>query len=142
MREQIKLFCTYLCRQDEIYAAIAKKIGVSFHTLMVLYALDQDQGSTQSKISKTWLIPKQTLNTVIKDLQSKGYVKLETGRNQKEKLVYFTPIGRKFAKETLFDVYALEDKAIEKIGKERFLEMVQVNKDFTDALAEEVYNDT
>lgn len=142
MREQIKLFCTYLCRQDEIYAAIAKKIGVSFHTLMVLYALDQDQGSTQSKISKTWLIPKQTLNTVIKDLQSKGYVKLETGRNQKEKLVYFTPIGKKFAKETLFDVYALEDKAIEKIGKERFLEMVQVNKDFTDALAEEVYNDT
>lgn len=142
MREQIKLFCTYLCRQDEIYAAIAKKIGVSFHTLMVLYALDQDQGSTQSKISKTWLIPKQTLNTVIKDLQSKGYVKLETGRNQKEKLVYFTPIGRKFAKETLFDVYGLEDKAIEKIGKERFLEMVQVNKDFTDALAEEVYNDT
>ncbi len=142
MREQIKLFCTYLCRQDEIYAAIAKKIGVSFHTLMVLYALDQDQGSTQSKISKTWLIPKQTLNTVIKDLQSKEYVKLETGRNQKEKLVYFTPIGRKFAKETLFDVYALEDKAIEKIGKERFLEMVQVNKDFTDALAEEVYNDT
>lgn len=142
MREQIKLFCTYLCRQDEIYAAIAKKIGVSFHTLMVLYALDQDQGSTQSKISKTWLIPKQTLNTVIKDLQSKGYVKLETGRNQKEKLVYFTPIGKKFAKETLFGVYALEDKAIEKIGKERFLEMVQVNKDFTDALAEEVYNDT
>ena len=142
MREQIKLFCTYLCRQDEIYAAIAKKIGVSFHTLMVLYALDQDQGSTQSKISKTWLIPKQTLNTVIKDLQSKGYVKLETGRNQKEKLVYFTPIGKKFANETLFDVYALEDKAIEKIGKERFLEMVQVNKDFTDALAEEVYNDT
>lgn len=142
MREQIKLFCTYLCRQDEIYAAIAKKIGVSFHTLMVLYALDQDQGSTQSKISKTWLIPKQTLNTVIKDLQSKGYVKLETGRNQKEKLVYFTPIGKKFAKETLFDVYGLEDKAIEKIGKERFLEMVQVNKDFTDALAEEVYNDT
>lgn len=142
MREQIKLFCTYLCRQDEIYAAIAKKIGVSFHTLMVLYALDQDQGSTQSKISKTWLIPKQTLNTVIKDLQSKEYVKLETGRNQKEKLVYFTPIGKKFAKETLFDVYALEDKAIEKIGKERFLEMVQVNKDFTDALAEEVYNDT
>lgn len=142
MREQIKLFCTYLCRQDEIYAAIAKKISVSFHTLMVLYALDQDQGSTQSKISKTWLIPKQTLNTVIKDLQSKEYVKLETGRNQKEKLVYFTPIGRKFAKETLFDVYALEDKAIEKIGKERFLEMVQVNKDFTDALAEEVYNDT
>ena len=142
MREQIKLFCTYLCRQDEIYAAIAKKIGVSFHTLMVLYALDQDQGSTQSKISKTWLIPKQTLNTVIKDLQSKEYVKLETGRNQKEKLVYFTPIGKKFANETLFDVYALEDKAIEKIGKERFLEMVQVNKDFTDALAEEVYNDT
>lgn len=142
MREQIKLFCTYLCRQDELYAVIAKKIGVSFHTLMVLYALDQDEGSTQSQISKTWLIPKQTLNTVIKDLQSKEYVKLETGRNQKEKLVYFTSLGKKFAKETLLDVYDLEDKAIEKIGKERFLQMVQINKDFTDALAEEVYNDT
>lgn len=142
MREQIKLFCTYLCRQDEIYAVIAKKHSISFHTLITLYALDQDEGSTQSKISKTWLIPKQTLNTVIKDLQSKQYVKLETGRNQKEKVVYFTQIGNEFAKKILSNVYALEDKAIEKIGKERFLQMVQVNKDFTDALAKEVYNDT
>ncbi len=45
-------------------------------------------------------------------------------------------------KKILSNVYALEDKAIEKIGKERFLQMVQVNKDFTDALAKEVYNDT
>lgn len=69
LREQMKLFCTCLCRQDELYAAAAKRRGLSFHTLITLYALDQDEGSTQSQLAKAWMIPKLTLNTVIKELE-------------------------------------------------------------------------
>lgn len=141
LREQMKLFCTCLCRQDELYAAAAKRRGLSFHTLITLYALDQDEGSTQSQLAKAWMIPKQTLNTVIKELERQGYVYLRTGRDQKEKLVFFTPEGRAFATDSLRELYALEDRAVAAVGEDRFREMVEANRAFTEAFAREVFRE-
>ena len=75
IRQQMKLLCTCLCRQDELYAAVSKRHGLSYHTAMTLYALDQDEGCTQKEIAKTWLIPKQTVNTVVKELERQGFLK-------------------------------------------------------------------
>lgn len=138
LREQMKLFCTCLCRQDELYAAAARRRGLSFHTLITLYALDQDGGSTQSQLARTWMIPKQTLNTVVKELERQGYVSLRTGKDQKEKLVFFTPEGRAFAADSLRELYAMEDRAVAAVGRERFREMVEANRAFTEAFAREV----
>ena len=138
LREQMKLFCTCLCQQDELYAAAAKRRGLSFHTLITLYALDQDEGSTQSQLAKAWMIPKQTLNTVIKELERQGYVSLHTGKDQKEKRVFFTPEGRAFAADHLRELYAMEDRAVAAVGENRFREMVEANRAFTEAFAREV----
>lgn len=138
IRQQMKLFCTCLCRQDELYAAAAKRRGLSFHTLITLYALDQDEGSTQSQLARTWMIPKQTLNTVIKELERQGRVCFRTGRDQKEKRVFFTPEGRSFAADHLRELYAMEDRAVAAVGENRFREMVEANSAFTEAFAREV----
>ncbi|MEI3362771.1 MAG: helix-turn-helix domain-containing protein [Oscillospiraceae bacterium] len=82
IRQQMKLLCTCLCRQDELYAAVSKRHGLSYHTAMTLYALDQDEGCTQKEIAKTWLIPKQTVNTVVKELERQGYVFFQTGKRK------------------------------------------------------------
>ena len=76
----MKLLCTCLCRQDELYAAVSKRHGLSYHTAMTLYALDQDEGCTQKEIAKTWLIPKQTVNTVVKELERQGYIYTVKGK--------------------------------------------------------------
>lgn len=138
IREQMKLFCTCLCRQDELYAALARRQGISYHTAMTLYALDQDQGCTQKQIAENWMIPKQTVNTVVKDLERRGFVELRTGRDQKEKLVFFTPGGQIFAREALREVYETEERAVAVMGRERFHEMVEANRAFTEAFSAEV----
>ena len=115
IRQQMKLLCTCLCRQDELYAAVSKRHGLSYHTAMTLYALDQDEGCTQKEIAKTWLIPKQTVNTVVKELERQGYVFFQTGK--KEKQVRFTEAA---------------------MGEARFREMVEANRAFTEAFAREV----
>ena len=138
MRDQIKLLCTYFCRQNELYAALAKRQGISYNTLLTLYAIDQDQGATQSQLANIWLIPKQTLNTVIRSLMEKGYVTLKAGQNQKEKLVYFTQTGQEYASRVLQDVYRMEDQAIAQIGTQQFLRMVEITRDFTLAFEQEV----
>ena len=138
MRDQIKLLCTYFCRQNELYAALAKRQGISYNTLLTLYAIEQDQGATQSQLANIWLIPKQTLNTVIRSLMEKGYVTLKAGQNQKEKLVYFTQTGQEYASRVLQDVYRMEDQAIAQIGTQQFLRMVEITRDFTLAFEQEV----
>ena len=138
MRDQIKLLCTYFCRQNELYAALAKRQSISYNTLLTLYAIDQDQGATQSQLANIWLIPKQTLNTVIRSLMEKGYVTLKAGQNQKEKLVYFTQTGQEYASRVLQDVYRMEDQAIAQIGTQQFLRMVEITRDFTLAFEQEV----
>ena len=142
IRDQMKLFCTCLCRQDELYAAAARRRGLSFHTLITLYALDQDEGSTQSQLARDWMIPKQTLNTVVKELERQGYVSLDAGRDQKEKRVFLTPEGRDFAADSLRELYAMEDRAVAAVGPERFREMVEANRAFTEAFEREVRDGT
>ena len=93
IRPQMKLLCTCLCRQDELYAAVSKRHGLSYHTAMTLYALDQDEGCTQKEIAKTWLIPKQTVNTVVKELERQGYVFFQTGK-RKSRFASPRPAGR------------------------------------------------
>ena len=136
IRQQMKLLCTCLCRQDELYAAVSKRHGLSYHTAMTLYALDQDEGCTQKEIAKTWLIPKQTVNTVVKELERQGYVFFQTGK--KEQQVRFTEAGRAFAGPCLQELYEIEDRAVAAMGEARFREMVEANRAFTEAFAREV----
>lgn len=138
IRQEMKELCACLCRQDELYAALARRQGLSYHTAMTLYALDQDQGCTQKQIAENWMIPKQTVNTVVKELERSGYVELRAGRDQKEKLVFFTPAGKVFAAEGLRELYETEERAVKAMGEARFREMVAANRAFTEAFSAEV----
>lgn len=142
LRREMKDLCACLCRQDELYAVLAREQGLSHHTAMTLYALDHDQGCTQKQIAQNWMIPKQTVNTVIKDLERRGYVVLQAGRDQKEKRVFFTPEGADFARERLRALYEAEERAVAAMGRERFVEMVEANRAFTEAFAREAVHGT
>ena len=139
LREQNELICTCICRQTELYCEWAKRCGMSYNTMMTLYALHLEPGITQKAITQGWLLPKQTVNTVVKDLERRGYVSLRAGRDQKEKLVDLTPAGRAFAAPCLQEIYELEDRAVDAMGQERFREMVEANTAFTRAFAREVH---
>ena len=138
LRKEMKDLCACLCRQDELYAVLARREGLSYHTVMTLYALDHDQGCTQKQIAENWMIPKQTVNTVVKELERSGYVELRAGRDQKEKLVFFTPAGKAFAAEGLRELYETEERAVKAMGEARFREMVAANRAFTEAFSAEV----
>ena len=84
------------------------------------------------------MIPKQTVNTVVKELERSGYVELRAGRDQKEKLVFFTPAGKAFAAEGLRELYETEERAVKAMGEARFREMVAANRAFTEAFSAEV----
>ena len=59
-----------------IYSLMAKKIGIKENTLTLLYALDDGKTHSQIEISREWLIPKTTLNTIVKECVATGLVEL------------------------------------------------------------------
>ena len=128
-RQQVEQMCVCLCRQEALYGEWAKAHGMSYNTVMTLYALAQARGCTQKQIAEEWLIPKQTVNTIVKELERQGYVRFEAGRDLKEKLVCFTEAGRAYAESHLRDLYRIEEREA----------MVEGTQAFTDAFAREVH---
>ena len=75
IRQQMEIINTCNCRITELYGEWAKQHGMSYHAMITLYALNQDRKCTQKQIAEEWLIPKQTVNTVVKELERQGFLK-------------------------------------------------------------------
>ena len=97
-RQQVEQMCVCLCRQEALYGEWAKAHGMSYNTIMTLYALDQARGCTQKQIAEEWLIPKQTVNTVLKEFEGQGYLELiPTREDRRAKAIRLTEAGLAFA---------------------------------------------
>lgn len=137
-RQQIEQIYTHMCRQEALYTEWARSRGISYHTLMTLYALDLGQPCTQKQMAEEWMLPKQTVNTIVKDLERRGYVALTAGRDQKEKLIAFTPAGEAYAAEYLRELYALEERTLEALSPALRQALVEGMRAFTETFAREV----
>ena len=66
------------------------------------------------------MLPKQTVNAALKDLEQKGYVVLHPMlKDKRNKQISFTKIGQAYADSILNELRSVELFAIEKIGSER-----------------------
>ena len=138
LRQQLEIITACICRVTELYGDWARQRGMSYNLLMTLYAISQNQPCTQRQIAREWMIPKQTVNTIVKDLERQGFVSFASGRDQKEKLVRFTPDGQTYAAGILEELYQMEDRVMERMGPKLCQALVDSNAAFARALADEV----
>lgn len=82
-KKQIKQMNSAISRITEIYAQWAKLKGVSYSMLMVLYSINDLEICTQKDICLYWILPKQTVHSVLVSLDKKGYVKIEQSEKKK-----------------------------------------------------------
>lgn len=81
----------------------------SSNLLWILYALNDGAGHSQKQICDDWAIPRSTANTIVKDLQDKGFVTLAQIKGERrELLVSLTPAGKEYAEGILADLYRRE----------------------------------
>ena len=126
---------------DGLYYLAAKKCAIKDNTLTLLYALDDGQPHTQKQICEEWLIPKTTLNTIVKECSRAGYITLIHGEHTKEKVVSITARGLAYARTMLEGLYRAEDQAMAKTLQNFSPEFVDALERFTDALQEEFGRD-
>ena len=99
---------------DGTYYRWARRSGITWHTLSLLYALDDGQPHSQKQICEEWLIPKTTINTVVKTCQEAGYITLQAMPDQpRQRQICLTEAGRAHARQVLESLYQVEDRAME-----------------------------
>lgn len=99
---------------DGAYYRWAKRSHITWHVLDLLYVLDDGLPHSQKQICETWGYPKTSVNTAVKACQAAGYVTLEDMPDQpRQRRICLTGAGRACARETLEDLCAAEDRAME-----------------------------
>ena len=105
----------YVCcnKMDGLYYLAARRLGVKENALVLLYALNDGQPRSQKQLSEELLIPKTTINTIVKEYMDAGYVTLVPANHSREKNIALTPAGAAYAQEILEPVYRAEKEAME-----------------------------
>ncbi len=115
-REWIRRIMISVNKIDGIYEKTSRQMGVKANVTWVLYALDDGMAHSQKQICEEWLIPKTTLNTIIKELERDGYVTLEAiSGHRRERNICLTQSGKKYARKALDSLYRAEGKAVSNI---------------------------
>ncbi len=116
--EAIRQLMTAFNKIDGSYYFCAKSLGVKENTLAVLYALDDGLPHSQKQLSEEWLIPRTTVNTIVKELEKEGYITFYPEEESREKPILLTGTGKAYVHDLLKKVYAAEYSAlIRTVGK-------------------------
>lgn len=137
-KEQMDLIITYNCKVELLYSELSRKQGISYHAMLVMFTIKQNQPCTQKLIAEKCLLAKQTVNSIIKDFQNKGYVVLKNGRNQKEKLIEYTELGEEFFGNISNEFERIEERVLKRIGNKESELLANSIKKFAEIFEEEL----
>ncbi|EOL41959.1 hypothetical protein RV11_GL001705 [Enterococcus phoeniculicola] len=102
---------------DGIYYQAAKKSGIKENVLTLLYALSDHVPRSQKQVSKEWLIPKTTINTIVKECIEAGYVLFLEQTTNKEKMLIITEKGVAQFKQSMHALTQAEAYALSQTEK-------------------------
>lgn len=117
-QEQIDRFYQTWRDATQVYEDWSKQRGITYNYVLTLCTLISNQEHcTQKMICEHWELPKQTVNTILKDFEKKGYVILANlPSDKRNKLISLTDRGREYAYEISTALYKLDFYAVNRIG--------------------------
>lgn len=120
-------------RMDGAYYYFARHSGVPENQLALFYALSDGKPHSQKEICEDWLIPKTTINTIVKEQVAAGHLTLRAGEGR-EKIICLTDAGRAYAEKAISSLCAAERAAAERTIARHGAGFVAAVEDFTEAL--------
>ena len=123
--KQLQRFYALWKDGNAMYEDWAKERGLSANSVLVLYSLyESKENCTQKSISQKWSIPKQTINTILKEFSANDYIKLSTAKDDKRnKLITLTQEGRAYASKIIEALHERELFAMNRMGLDNVIRM-------------------
>lgn len=111
-------FGVSLYKIDMYYSKYAKKSEIKENEMWILYALNDMKEYSQKEISKTWEIPRLTINTITKDLENRKIIELKKIEGERRELIVkLTDKGKEYTDRVLKDLYEMEKRVFDRISK-------------------------
>ena len=128
LKEQLKMVNHQIKELSGVYRNILSRFGISENEFWIWYTLlIMDGEYSQQDISNEWLLPTQTVNTIIMKMVKKGYVELEViPRTRNKKIIHITEKGRQYSEKIIMPIAEAELKALEKIQMKEILICTEV----------------
>ena len=118
-----------------LYAAWARKHGISYHELLVLYTIRNQGFCTQKQICDSYLLPRQTMNHVFWDLRNRGLLDLSPEYSVgREKAFVLSEQGKRYAAPLLKALNQMEMQSLADFGQEKIRSMVETVLSYNQAL--------
>lgn len=138
MKKYIKEYYDFWFGLNYIYESWAKKHGIHCHVLFLLEALrEKQEGCTQTFLCSKLLLPKQTVNSLLKTMESDGLVQRKVLESDKRnKLIFLTAQGRAYADEIVQELYRFEEAAMGQMTEQEQKTMAEHNRLFMKKLQE------
>ncbi len=118
--EKIRAFCGAWQSLSVIYEDYARKSGISYNSLYILNAIQQNENCTQKLICEKTLLPKQTVNNVISAFYKSGYIELlELPENRRIKTIHLTEKGTEYADTLIPHIHQADQRAMQTLTDEQ-----------------------
>ncbi len=118
-----------------VYSGIAKKQGISYNELLVLYTIRDNGFCTQKQICDSYLLPRQTINNVISDMRKKELLEISPKHCvAREKAFILTKKGKSYATPLINAITEIEIKAAKSLGEENIKCLLSTLQNFDEAL--------
>ena len=137
MRKIARRLILALYNIDEVYYLNEGRKKISDAELSVMYALDDGEPHSQKEISQELLVPKTTVNTIVKRWEKEGLlIQTPIQGKRREMNIMLTDAGKEYAKPFMSFLCKAEDKALKKTLDKYSDEFIEVIEYFGESLKE------
>ena len=124
MKTQINPFdklAELVAQLSNIYANVAKQHQLTLNELHFLYSIGRYGATSPSTIGNKWSLPKQTVTSVCKQLDQKGFlIFLADETDKRSKLIDLSDKGKAFIEPIIVQLTETELRVSEQFGLPQF----------------------
>ena len=125
---------------NEIYHEAARILHLSDSAFEIFYALfDMGDNCLQRDICKSSCLPKQTINSSIRKLQTDGYLTLSPGKGRSMH-IHLTDSGKKLIQEKLLPLIQIENDTLASFSPEECEQLLRLNAKYNQTLRSRLSN--
>lgn len=125
-----------------VYIEWAKKHGLSYNVLAVLYTAYNNEGCTQKSVCREWGLLKQTANNTCMNLKRAGMITQTRGTKDKREMnIHLTEKGMAFAEPIIRGLLEIETRVINRLG-ENAEKLMELYVDYAEKFETEFANAT
>ena len=124
MMTEWKRYYTLWRECNLMYEEWTKEQGLSMNSYLILYSFYDEETPTQKSISQKWMIPKQTVNTILKDYMQKSFIEaVSMPEDKRNKLLKLTAEGKAYADKITGKLQEKELFVMREMGMENMIRM-------------------